>query len=198
MAMREVFLSASIPVKGRGNFDDTADPFLIQFAVRELVNVCLGRVRIVWGGHPSITPMVHAVCVDRGVQDFDQVVELYQTEFFSKQFPESNRFFRTTITPKVEGRQDKSLTVMREAMIARPKIYAAVFIGGMDGIFEEAEFFRKHHGDHGLMIPVTGPGGATRELTERYNCQSWDGLDFARMFYRALDIDPSSEPEFGF
>jgi len=198
MAMREVFLSASIPVKGRGNFDDTADPFLIQFAVRELVNVCLGRVRIVWGGHPSITPMVHAVCVDRGVQDFNQVVGLYQSEFFAKQFPESNRFFRTTIIPEVYGDKDKSLSVMREAMIARPEIYAAVFIGGMDGIFEEAKLFQKYHGDGGLLIPITAPGGAARELAERYSYQSWDRLDFARMFYKALDIDPNSRPEFGF
>ena len=60
--MAQIFLSASIPVQGRGNFFESADPFLIQFAVRELMTVCLGRRRIVWGGHPAITPMIWAVC----------------------------------------------------------------------------------------------------------------------------------------
>jgi hypothetical protein len=65
--MTAVFLSASVPVMGRGNFYETADPFLIQSAVREFVTAVLGRRLIVWGGHPAITPMVWAVCEDLGV-----------------------------------------------------------------------------------------------------------------------------------
>ena len=65
--MSAIFLSASIPVSGRGNFFETADTFLIQSAVREFVTLTLGRRLIVWGGHPAITPMVWAVCEDLGV-----------------------------------------------------------------------------------------------------------------------------------
>jgi hypothetical protein len=65
--MKAVFLSASVPVIGRANYYKTADPFLIQRAVREFVNVALGRRLIVWGGHPAITPMVWAVCEDLGI-----------------------------------------------------------------------------------------------------------------------------------
>ncbi|MFZ6672271.1 hypothetical protein ACO0J9_29755, partial [Pseudomonas aeruginosa] len=53
--MKRIFLSASVPRPDRGNFHETADPFLIQFAVRELMTVALGRRQIVWGGHPAIT-----------------------------------------------------------------------------------------------------------------------------------------------
>ena len=34
MNTSEIFLSASIPVKGRGIFYETSDPFLIQTAIR--------------------------------------------------------------------------------------------------------------------------------------------------------------------
>src|SRR3546814_13763214 len=84
--MNEIFLSASVPEHGRGDFYETANPFLIQFAVRELITVCLGRRRIVWGGHPSITPMVHAVCRDFGLE-FEAPVLLYQSTYFKDRFP---------------------------------------------------------------------------------------------------------------
>jgi len=48
--MEAVFLSASVPVKGRGVFYKDADPFLIQLAVREFLMASLGRRLIVWGG----------------------------------------------------------------------------------------------------------------------------------------------------
>jgi hypothetical protein len=35
--MSAIFLSASVPLVGRGSYHETANPFLIQCAVRELV-----------------------------------------------------------------------------------------------------------------------------------------------------------------
>ena len=84
--MTAIFLSSSIPVGGRRNFYETADPFLIQSAVREFVTLVLGRRMIVWGGHPAITPMVWAVCEDLGV-DFANAVVLYQSGYFADIFP---------------------------------------------------------------------------------------------------------------
>lgn len=43
--MSQIFLSASIPQQGRGDFFESADPFLIQFAVREFMTVCLANNR---------------------------------------------------------------------------------------------------------------------------------------------------------
>ena len=72
--MSAIFLSASVPILGRGIYHETANPFLIQSAVREFVTVALGRRLIVWGGHPAITPMVWAVCEDLGVEFSQSVV----------------------------------------------------------------------------------------------------------------------------
>ncbi len=78
--MGSIFLSASVPIEGRGNFYETANPFLIQFAVREFLTVCLGRRHIVWGGHPAITPMVWSVCEDLGGRLFDSGYALSKQE----------------------------------------------------------------------------------------------------------------------
>lgn len=194
--MQEVFLSASIPKKGRGNFDDTADPFLIQCAVRELVTACLGRWRIVWGGHPSITPMVHAICVDMGVRDF-RLVELYQSRYFEEQYPEENRFFEPHYTPKVSGDMNASLTLMRTEMLSRPNLRAAFFIGGMEGIYEEFNLFNQFHGNDSIVYALTAPGGASRDLPGKYGALGWESVDFARLFYQALRIDPRERPALG-
>ena len=41
--MSAIFLSASVPILGRGTYHETADPFLIQSAVREFVTFAVGR-----------------------------------------------------------------------------------------------------------------------------------------------------------
>jgi len=50
--MDAIFLSASVPISGRGSYHETANPFLIQCAVRELVISVIRTHRIVWGGAP--------------------------------------------------------------------------------------------------------------------------------------------------
>jgi hypothetical protein len=183
--MGQLFLSASIPVQGRGDFFQSADPFLIQFAVRELLTVCLGRRRIVWGGHPAITPMVWAVCESLGVQ-YAAAVRLYQSRFFEESFPEENRYFNNvTYTPAVGDSRDASLERMRRTMLAEP-IEAAVFIGGMEGIFAEYDLYRQLH-PQGKVLAVAAPGGAAMQLARRLR-QRTAGIDFARMFHRRLGI----------
>lgn len=186
--MKEIFLSASIPERGRGNFDETADPFLVQFAVRELITVCLGRRRIVWGGHPSITPMVHAVCRDFGVE-FDAPVVLYQSTYFRDRFPEDNRYFQTILVKEIVGNRADSLDVLRRTMLSRP-IEAAVFIGGMEGILDEFDMFRELHGSGGRVVALSAPGGAARELAHKYGSADLDRIDFARLFHERLGIAP--------
>lgn len=190
--MKEIFLSASVPKRGQGNFDETADPFLIQFAVRELVTVCLGRRRIVWGGHPSITPMVLAVCRDFGVE-LEAPIVLYQSTFFENHYPEDNRYFETVYVDKVEGNLPDSLSVMRQQMLSRP-LDAAVFVGGMAGLFEEHEVFRKLHGPNAKVLALGAPGGAARMIAEKFGDpqheRDLDRIDFARLFHERLGISP--------
>jgi hypothetical protein len=191
--MKEIFLSASVPEQGRGNFYESADPFLIQFAVRELITVCLGRRRIVWGGHPSITPMVHAVCKDFGME-FAPSVLLYQSRFFENRFPEDNKYFETVLVDETQGDFPSSLVNLRRAMLSRP-IETAVFIGGMEGIFHEFEIFRMFHGHDAKVIALGAPGGAARQLAESMTPEGrfdpdLERIDFARLFYERLGISP--------
>ena len=187
--MKQIFLSASVPERGRGQFDETSDPFLIQFAVRELITLCLGRRRVIWGGHPSITPMVHAVCQDVGL-GFDAPVVLYQSTYFAGEYPESNRFFDPVFVD-AHGSKADSLTSLRVQMLNQP-IDAAVFIGGMDGIFEEYELFRKLHGPDATVLALGAPGGAARELAARLRPNHVDDrIDFARLFQETLRINPA-------
>ena len=191
-AMKEIFLSASVPKRGQGNFDETADPFLIQFAVRELVTVCLGRRRIVWGGHPSITPMVLAVCRDFGLE-FDAPVVLYQSTYFENQYPEDNQYFDIVYVDRVEGNMADSLSVLRKQMLSRP-LEAAVFVGGMAGLFEEHHVFRELHGEDATIVALGAPGGAARMLAEKYRGPNsehdLERIDFARLFHERLGIAP--------
>lgn len=188
--MTQIFLSASVPVQGRGNFIESANPFLIQFAVRELMTVCLGRRRMVWGGHPAITPMVWGVCESLDVS-YASVVRLYQSRFFEEWFPEENkRFQNITFVPAVPGDRAESLDRMRHAMFAGP-FEAAVFVGGMEGIFDEYKIFKKLH-PKAKIIALSAPGGAAMQLARKLR-QKHDGIDFARLFHRKLSIS-ATEP----
>jgi hypothetical protein len=190
--MSAIFLSSSVPVIGRGNFYETADPFLIQTAVREFVTLVLGRRVIVWGGHPAITPMVWAVCEDLGV-DFAGAVVLYQSRFFDDVFPEENRRFgNVEYVEAVPGDREASLLNMRKAMLSRDDLEAAVFIGGMEGVLDEHALFTEFH-PRAKVLAVPAPGGAARQLAERLGVRAGEKLqdvDFARYFHTELVIRP--------
>jgi len=197
--MNAIFLSASVPVIGRGTYFETADPFLIQLAVRELMTLALGRSRIIWGGHPAITPMVWAVCEDLGVNYTDAVI-LYQSRFFEELFPEENKHFaNVTFVDAVEGDREASLLAMRRAMLSRSDLDAAVFIGGMEGILAEHALFQELH-PSSKILAVPAPGGAARQLAQalaRLSEAEITDVDFARLFYEKLGIDPAQRRETG-
>ena len=117
--MDSIFLSASVPVNGRGDYYETADPFLIQCAVREFAIAVVRKMKIVWGGHPAITPMIWSICEDLGV-DYTRSVVLYQSRFFEGRYPEENeRFDNVVYTDVVPNDLDGSLHLMRQEMLSR-------------------------------------------------------------------------------
>lgn len=192
MAMGTVFLSASVPGPGSGTYYQSADPFLIQFAVRELITTALGRRLIVWGGHPAITPMVWAACEDLGV-DYARAVVLYQSTFFQDVFPaENKRFGNVQYIDHVLGDRDASLLRMRQAMLSRNDLSAAVFIGGMEGIAVEHDLFVKYH-PKAEVLAVAAPGGAARDLATKLgvSVEKMEDVDFSRIFHDALSISPN-------
>lgn len=192
--MNAVFLSASVPVIGRGNFYVTADPFLIQSAVREFVTVALGRRLLIWGGHPAITPMVWAVCEDLGVS-YAKTVVLYQSKYFADVFPEENeRFGNVEYIDAVPGDREASLLRMRKKMLSRDDLAEAVFIGGMEGIYAEYSLFTELH-PKAKILAVPAPGGAARQLAERLgvkNETNMQNVDFAKLFHVELKVAPNA------
>lgn len=193
--MSAIFLSASVPVAGRGNYHETADPFLIQCAVRELLMAVIRDQQIVWGGHPAITPMVWAVCQDLSV-DYANSVVLYQSRYFEDQFPEENKHFGNVVfVDAVPKDREASLLRMREEMLSREDLNAAVFIGGMEGVEAEYELFKSFH-PNGKVLPVPAAGGAARQLAEKiggFDETALRDVDFARMFHVEL-TSPQQNP----
>lgn len=186
--MSAIFLSASVPIVGRGNYYETADPFLIQCAVRELVLAVIRDRQIVWGGHPAITPMIWTICQDLNT-DYSKSVVLYQSKFFEDRYPEENQHFHNvTYVNVVPANREASLLAMREAMLSRVDLEAAVFIGGMEGVADEYNIFTRFH-PTAKVIPVPSTGGAALELAKRiggFDETTLTDVDFAQLFRSEL------------
>jgi hypothetical protein len=168
MATRElknIFLSASIPLPERDpKYYETADVIAIRDAVIALCTTVLPNHRLIWGGHPSITPLVNYV-LRKLKMDVQDHVTLYQSKFFEKYYPEDNNKFNNVIqTPVFEGR-DSSLRLMRELMLEGKEFAAGIFIGGMEGIEDEYKMFKEFHPD-ALIIPLASTGAAAKIIYE--------------------------------
>lgn len=183
--MKAIFLSASVPLVNRGTYHETANPFLIQCAVRELVIAIIRKYKIVWGGHPAITPMIWSVCEDLG-KDYSQSVILYQSKFFEDRYPEENERFQNVIyVDAVPNEREASLLKMRKQMLSRDDLVSAVFIGGMDGVELEYELFKQFHPSK-IILPVPSPGGAALDLAKQmgvFSDEDLSDIDFAQLFY---------------
>lgn len=168
MAKRElknIFLSASIPLPERDKkYYETADVIAIRDAVIALCTTILPNYKLIWGGHPSITPLVNYVLqkLNIGIQDH---VELYQSKFFEKFYPEDNNKFENVIlTPILEDR-DASLKLMREIMLGDKEFAAGIFIGGMQGVVDEYKIFKELH-PNAIVIPLASTGAAAKMIHE--------------------------------
>jgi hypothetical protein len=186
-----IFLSAGVPDPRRGpEYARTADTVAITAAVTALVYVTLGRRSLVWGGQPAITPMVWVAAETFGV-DYGSWVKLYQTRYFEDDFPEDNaRFHNVTYTENVDRDREKSLLRMRERMFTEHEYSAAVFIGGMRGIVDEFELFRRFQ-PAAAAIPLLSTGGAVLELSDRIGEVTPDltnDLDYVAVLHRHLNI----------
>ena len=54
-----IFLSASIPMPGRDKiYLESADVIAIRECIKALVAVTIPKFTLIWGGHPSITPLI--------------------------------------------------------------------------------------------------------------------------------------------
>jgi hypothetical protein len=161
--IKNMFLSASIPLPERDlKYIETADIIAIRDAVIALTTVVLPKHRIIWGGHPSITPLIYFVLNKMGLQNKIQSnVILYQSEYFKEMFPVDNNNFETVILTENLGDIHSSIQHMRNRMFSENKFDAAIFIGGMEGIEVEYNMFKEYH-PKALLLPIASTGAATK------------------------------------
>lgn len=187
-----IFLSAGVPDPGANHFLGEGDSAAISAAVSGLLYVTLGRRRLVWGGHPAITPMIWSVAEAMNV-DYGEWVTLYQTLLFEDEFPEETaRFDNVVFVEAVGTDREQSLEKMRKRMLGETRFEAAVFIGGMAGIMNEYEMIQAS-GASVKMIPVASTGGAAAILHQQLGADPMlvDELDYVALFHKALAIDPN-------
>jgi hypothetical protein len=191
-----IFLSASVPDPKRGPvFAQTADTVAITAAVSSLLYVTLGRRLLVWGGHPAITPMVLVTAEDMGIA-YGSWVKLYQSKYFEDEFPDDNSRFHNVIFTDAGEDREVSLLHMRQRMFKEQQFDAAVFIGGMEGIFEEFNLFRKLQ-PGATPLPVLSTGGAARLLSTQVAPELRpdlaENLDYVALFHHHLNISVSEQ-----
>ena len=168
LAGRHVFLSASFPSGKRGEEVRPFDAAGIADAVTAVVRaVLLSGGKLLFGGHPTITPLVLMIGTELRVH---KAVDIFQSEWFQDQIPEEAwdlmKFDVGTIhwTKRCES-IEKSLAEMRKQMIEFVWPAGAVFVGGMSGIWVEYELFGSMR--PGVpRIPIAGPGGAAARLPD--------------------------------
>jgi hypothetical protein len=159
--LKNIFLSASIPLKERDpKYFDSADIIAIRDSVIALATVVLPNHRLIWGGHPSITPIIYYVMERLGLKVQDHVL-LYQSKFFEKFFPEDNNKFENVILTENTGEVESSKLIMRKRMFSENHFVSGVFIGGMEGIEDEFKLFREFH-PKALILPISSTGAASQ------------------------------------
>lgn len=166
--MKNIFLSASIPLPERDEkYIGTADIIAIRDAVIALTSVVLPHHRLIWGGHPSITPLIYYVMEKLNLNIQEHMI-LYQSRFFEKYFPkDNNKFENIVFTDIIDNDREKSLKMMREKMIEN-EFSAGIFIGGMEGVEKEYDMFIEKH-PNALVLPIASTGAAAKKIyNERF------------------------------
>jgi hypothetical protein len=170
MASRQldnIFLSASIPFQERNKkYHSTADIIAIRDSVIALASIVLPSYRLIWGGHPSITPVIHYV-LEKFDVDIHSHIKLYQSKYFEKIFPVENKDFEKVVITDDLGDLNSSLKLMRERMLKDNTFKAGVFIGGMEGVEDEFEMFKELH-PSAILLPIASTGAAASIIYEKY------------------------------
>ena len=170
MKRKAIFLSASIPVKPKPGSDeeprlgsDDCRPLEIREAVLALVTTVTRDRVLVFGGHPAISPLIEHAARSMGTAGN---VHIFQSRFFERFIPEEACRFENFHWTKRQDNKPDSLQVMREEMLSFCDYGAAFFIGGMEGIPDEHEIFRRLH-PKAMTFPLASTGGAAALLSQR-------------------------------
>lgn len=185
-----VFLSASVPNANDKNYD-----FL---KIHEIVVILTSEIirrggTLVFGGHPTITPIIQNIIeitrVNRqkiGCDDYPDV-RLYQSKYYEGEYPLEVKLFPQNLIretaveeiPNDDGEKSKtknaSLELMRNRMIHEDgiKYTSAIFLGGKykdkpedSGVWREYQMFKEFH-QTACRILIEGTGEIPKLLKEK-------------------------------
>jgi hypothetical protein len=189
--MKAIFLSASVPLPHRdAEYLETVDVVAIRDSIRALVGAVLPKGKIVFGGHPAITPLMHLLAMQSG-HDASKHIVLYQSMYFQSQLlPELEHFADVKFVDAIAGDRDANLSYMREVMIRSERFYAGIFIGGMEGVEVEFEIFRRMQSG-ALALPIASTGAAALRLFREHcpdDTELRDELRYLSLFRRRLTL----------
>ncbi len=158
--LKTIFLSASIPLPERHpKYYDTADVIAIRDTVIALATIILPKHKLVWGGHPSITPIIYYV-MERLNLNTQEHVTLYQSKYFEHLFPKDNNKFKNVVLTESTGEIKSSILLMRKKMFSENDFSAGIFIGGMDGVEVEFNMLKEFH-PNAILLPIASTGAAS-------------------------------------
>ena len=165
-----IFLSASVPHRPQWTGD--AKPTEIEEAIVSVARAVFARDgRLLFGGHPSVSPLIASVASEYFGPDPTRTVRpviTFQSEFFRGRLPDRTwemvrmgwSAIEWTGRPGPDGSavaQEASLLEMRKCMLLAPEMPDAVIrqnaleppqamiaVGGMEGVCDEAAMFLRH------------------------------------------------------
>ena len=165
--LNNIFLSASLPLPERDpKYFKSADLIAIRDAVIALATIAIPKCRLVWGGHPSITPLIYYVLLKLNI-NVQEHVSLFQSRYFEKYFPDDNNKFKNVTLTENSGDRESSIRLMRETMFCSYEFKAGIFIGGMDGVEEEYNMF-KNFQPEALLLPIASTGAAAKLIYDNH------------------------------
>ena len=182
-----VVLAASYPPR---EYKSKADSHEIAAAVKAFIGAVFHKGwRILFGGHPTISPLVLMIAREYGRRGS---VTIFQSAYFKNhpgaatQSLAAEHFGRIVLIPNdpaepIPKRDEladptkcpKSLSAMRGAMLSEPNIVGLVLIGGDTGLGEELALFRTIMPKR-PVIPIAAPGGIASELLDRAHTPEMD------------------------
>jgi hypothetical protein len=223
-----VVLSASVPLEKRSqkyqeNYTKIKNA---QIQIEEAViglsrNIFQAGGKIIFGGHPSISPLVAMVAtefkINKEIENSkrneigEKLITIYQSKAFEKIIPkETTSLFNLGYSdiiwtdaidqeqpnPNIKDKPqcEKSLAYMRREMM-RGSVDALICIGGMDGVEREFEIFHELHPTKPVFI-LKSTGGASKILaTEFANSNFVWVIDSGYYPYRNEENGKGDTPE---
>lgn len=161
---QQIFLSASFPVdERRAEYAALPDPVEITDAVVAVTRAVLtAGAKLVYGGHPAISPLILSVATEfTGYRTDMPFIIIYQSRRYADRITPHIRELAATGAGEIVM-VDGDLEAMRHKMLDS-ELAAAIFIGGMQGIADEFDLFRKRH-EHAPVYCFGAPGGRAADL----------------------------------